>query len=245
MKGKNVIITGANRGIGKALVKRFAESGCNIWACARRQDDEYKRRLDSLARECNVWIEPVYFDLESEEAIKDGFKQIYRSKKSIDILINNAGIGHAALFQMTPIATARKVFEVDFFATFILTQFVLKVMMRQKQGCIINMASISGLDGNALDVTYGSAKAALIAFTKSLAAEVGKQGIRINAIAPGPTQTDMLNMYQEDIRLYLEQRNALGRFLQPEEISDVVMFLADDASKAINGQVIRVDGGSK
>lgn len=243
LKGKNVVITGANRGIGKKLVEKFAENGCNIWACARKENEEFVSFLQELSQKRDVNIEPIFFELSSEESIKQGYMQINQSKEPIDVLINNAGIGHAALFQMTSMTTVREVFEVDFFAVFYLTQLVVRKMTRQKSGCVINMASIAGMDGSALDTVYGSAKAAVIAFTRSLASEVGSQGIRVNAIAPGPTDTDMLNMYRDDVKTQLEKRNAYGRFLTPDEVAEVALFLADDRSLTINGQVIRADGG--
>ena len=245
LRDKNAIITGTNRGIGKAILEKFAENGCNIWACARRQDASFESYLEDLSKRYGVWMKPVYFELSSEESIRAGFKQIYQEKKAIDVLVNNAGIGHAALFQMTSVKTAREVFEIDFFSVFELTQLVLKVMSRQRSGSIINMASVSGLDGSPMDCSYGAAKAAVIAFTKSLAAEVGEAGIRVNAIAPGPTETEMLGMYKESVREQLRERNQLGRFIKPEEIAELVAFLASDRSLPINGQVIRADGGKK
>ena len=241
--GRNIIVTGANRGIGKKIVTLFAQNGCNIWACSRRKSEEFEDYINKLSYECNVWIEPVYFELTSENEIKQGFIQINQSKKNIDVLINNAGIGCASTFQMTPMAVVREVFEVDFFAIYFFTQLVLKKMLRQKDGCIINMASIAGMDGNALDTAYGSAKAAVIALTKSLASEVESMGIRVNAIAPGPTDTDMLNIYSEEVREQLEKRSVCGRFVTPDEVAKVALHLAYERS--INGQIIRVDGGSE
>lgn len=245
LEGKNVVITGTNRGIGKLLLEKFAENRCNVWACARCPDISFEKNLEELSKKYNVWLKPVYFELSSEKEIKEGFKKIYQEKKPIDILINNAGIGHSALFQMTSIKKVREVFEIDFFSVFELTQLILKVMNRQQYGNIINIASVAGLDGSPLDCTYGSAKAALIAFTKSLAAEVGETGIRVNAIAPGPVETEMLNMYQEDIKKTLQERNLLKRFARPEEIAEIAVFLASNRSSFINGQVIRADGGKK
>ena len=245
LAGKNAVITGTNRGIGKAILEKFAENGCNIWACARCQDPSFEDLLNGLAQKYHVWMKPVYFDLSSEDSIKAGFKQIYQERKPIDILVNNAGIGHAALFQMTPLKTAREVFEMDFFAVFGLTQLVLKVMSRQKSGNIINIASIAGLDGSPMDCTYGAAKAALISFTRSLAAETGGNGIRVNAIAPGPTETEMTNMYGDEVKEQLRARNQLGRFAKPEEIAEIALFLASPKSSFINGQIIRADGGKK
>jgi len=242
---KNIIITGANRGIGKAILEKFAENQCNIWACARSKNEEFERKIEEIAIANSVSITPVYFDLSSEESIKEGFKQIFKEKRPIDILVNNAGIGHSALFQMTSMSKVREVFEVNIFAMMELTQLVLKVMTRQKYGSIINIASIAGLDAYSAHCAYSASKAAVIAFTRSLAAELAMQGIRVNAIAPGGTETDMIAIFKEKADGNLLKNAAMNRLAKPEEIANVALFLASNESSFVNGQVIRVDGGSK
>lgn len=246
LSGKNAVITGANRGIGYSVVKKFAEEGANIWACARTKTDEFEYNMQMLANEYNVEITPVYFDLSDEEQIKEAVKGIFKLKRSVDALVNVAGIVNATLFQMTPMSEIRKVYETNFFGPVCLTQNILRIMNRQKNGSIVNVASIAGIDVNPTNCTYGSSKAAIIHFTKILASEVGNNGIRVNAIAPGPTETDMIEKVREVVGdENLLERCAMGRCAKPSEIADVVAYLSSENASFINGQVIRVDGGSK
>lgn len=243
MQTKSVIITGTNRGIGKVLVKCFAEEKYNIWACARKKSDEFENELQQLAKKENVLIRPVYFDLTDSEEMKKSVKQILNGKERIDVLVNCAGVAHGGLFQMTKMTTVKQIFEVNLFSMMELTQLVLRAMVRQKSGCIINFSSISGLDLRSGNCAYGASKAAIIAWTKTLAAEVAKLGIRVNAIAPGLTDTDMASLMNEKAGYEMVSSSALNRLLKPEEIADVVLFLSSEKSSTINGQVIRVDGG--
>ena len=202
---KNVLITGTNRGIGFALLKKFAREGYNIWAHARKQTPEFEKEITQIAEENNVWIKPVYFDLSNEEAIKEGFKQIYKEKLPIDVLVNNAGVAFIDLFQLTPMKKVRELFDVNVFAVMILTQLVLKVMTRQKSGAIINFASIGGIDAYPAHCAYGATKAAIIGFTRSLSTEFATQGIRVNAVAPGATETDMISTFEINlVGIYLK-----------------------------------------
>lgn len=245
LRNKNAIITGTNRGIGKAILRKFAENGCNIWACARKKNEEFENEIEEIAKINNVQITPIYFDLSSEESIKEGFKQIYIKRRPIEILVNNAGIGHSALFQMTTNSKIREVFEINTFAVMEITQLALKSMTRQKHGSIINISSIAGLDSYAAHCAYAASKAAIISFSKSLATELALQGIRVNSIAPGATDTDMIPIFEEKANGNLLKNAAMNRYAKPEEIAEVVLFLASDKASFINGQVIRVDGGSK
>lgn len=245
LKGKNVILTGANRGIGYSMLKKFAMNGCNIWACARRESLEFEEKLDKLAQEYHVWIKPVYFELTSEEEIKQAMKDIIKERKNIDVLVNNAGVNYYGLFQMASVKKAKEIFDVNYFAPMIIMQYVLKVMTKQRSGCIINMSSIACLDTHAGDSIYGSAKSALTTLTKILASEVGTSGIRVNAIAPGPTDTDMIKEHITKLDENVVSNSVMGRLAAPDEIADVAIFLASEQASFINGQVIRVDGGAK
>ena len=190
---KNVIITGANRGIGKALVEEFAKNGCDIWACARKENEDFEKEIQHLAQENGVTITPIYFDLSDEQEIKAGLKKILSEKKSIDVLVNNAGVPHGGLFTMTSMSTMREVYEINVFAQVQIMQLVARQMMKQKSGCIINMCSVGGIETSPGYLAYGSSKAALIWITKSVSRELGKYNIRVNGIAPGLVETDMGN----------------------------------------------------
>ena len=242
---KNAIITGANRGIGNAIVRKFAENGCNIWACARTCNKAFEEKMQQIADQNGVQIWPVYFELSDFEQIKAAFKEIYKTKLSIDILVNAAGIVNTELFQMTSIQEKRKVFDVNFFGPIQLTQLVLKAMTRQKSGSIINISSVAGQDANPTNCTYGSSKSAINSFSRILASEIGRLGIRVNVVAPGPTDTDMIERVKAKVGDSMLDRCAMERLAKPDEIAETVVFLASDKASFINGQIIRVDGGAK
>lgn len=240
--GKCVMVTGANRGIGSAIVKAFASGGADVIAHSRNYSDEFERMADELAQQYKVNIVPVYFDLTDYDAMKQTIRTLMKEKRLVDILVNNAGVDHGGFFQMTPINDIRKIFEVNLFAQMELTQMVLKMMVRKGQGAIVNVASNSGealLPGNS---AYGVSKAAVIAWTKTLAAEVGKQGIRVNAVAPGLTDTRMGKHVEDSAGKEMVVSTAIDRKARPEEIADVVTFLASDRASFVNGQTIKVDG---
>lgn len=242
---KNVIVTGANRGIGKAIVEKFAKMKCNIWACARQKNDDFEQYLNELSEQNGVWIKPIYFELADSEAVKTGIMQILSEKINIDVLVNNAGVNMYNLFQMTRIQDAKKLFEIDYFAPFQIMQLILKRMTKQRFGCIINISSIAALDAHAGDAVYGSAKSALLTLSKAVAAEVGTMGIRVNVVAPGPVETDMIKMNMDKIGDKVVSNSILGRLAKSSEIADVVYYLSSDEASFVNGQVIRVDGGIK
>lgn len=243
LENKTVLITGANRGIGKVLVETFALNGASIWACARKETPEFVEFISKISIEYDVVVRKLYFDLTKEAEMKSALKVLISEKAKIDILVNNAGVAHGGLLQMTKITTIKEVFEINFFSQLYIIQYISKLMMRQKSGSIINIASIAGLDGYPGYSAYGSSKAALIYATKTLAKELAPYNIRINAIAPGLTKTDMA--YQMEKRAWETMVNdsAMKRLAEPTEISNTALFLASDLSTFINGQVIRVDGG--
>ncbi len=241
--GKNAIITGARRGIGRAVVELFAQNGANIWACARTPDPDFERDMERLSQQYGVWIKPVYFDLADEASINKGIRGILGEKLPVDILINNAGASYAGLFTMTPISALKDIFQINYFGQIQVMQLVLRSMMRQKSGCIVNMASIGGIETSPGYLAYGSSKAALIYATKTVSHEVGDYGIRVNAIAPGLTETIMGNVKPEEEIQKILDRSSLHRKADPAEIAKCALFLASDAASFITGQVLIADGG--
>ena len=245
LKNKNAIITGTNRGIGRAMVEAFAANGATVWAHARKETEEFMSDMQQLAQKYQVEIRPIFFELTDYEAMKQSVKIVMSSKIPVDILVNNAGITYNALFQMSTEDNLRKQFEVNFFSVFLLTQYISKLMTRNKKGSIVNISSSAALDGNSGKSVYGASKAAVICMTNSIAAELGTSGIRANCIAPGITETDMLATMPTDVVKLAIETSDLRRGGRPSEIADTAVFLASDLSSYITGQVIRVDGGIK
>ena len=243
LSGKTAIITGTNRGIGKEILISFAIEGADIWACARQESDEFTKFICEIEKENKVSIRPVYFDLADENQVKTAIKSIIQEKKKIDILVNNAGIAYGATFQMTSIEKMKEVFEVNFFSQIYIMQLVSRHMMKQKRGSIINMASVGGIETNPGYLAYGSSKAALIWATKCLSKEIGIYGVRVNAIAPGLTETSMGYYKSEEELQKVINRTSLRRMGMPNEIVEAVLYLASDDASFITGQVLQVDGG--
>lgn len=243
-KQKVILITGSNRGIGSALLGTFAKCRYNIIAHARKQSADFENELAKLAREYKVTIQPIYFDMTDYSAMKTEIRVLLTKKINIDVLINNAGIAHGGLFQMTMIQSIKEVFDINVFSHMELTQLLLRSMLKNKAGCIINMASVSGIDLKAGNSAYGTSKAVLIAWTKTLAAELGPLGVRVNAIAPGLADTDMAFSMETKAREDMINNSVLKRLIKPDEIANVAVFLASEQASLINGQVIRLDGGS-
>lgn len=241
--GKNAIITGANRGIGRATVEEFARRGANVWACARSKDQGFGDDMHALAKDHNVWIQPVYFDLCQTDQIDQVLRTLASEKKPVDILANIAGITLNSLFHMTSDVKMREVFEVNFFAQMRITQFVTKLMMRNKGGSVIQTSSFVGLDGNPGQLAYSASKGAITSATKTLATELAPYGIRVNAIAPGVINTAMTQELSEEFQQKLLAPVRMQRMGTPQEVAKLVAFLASDDSSYITGQIIRVDGG--
>jgi len=243
LKNKNAIITGSNRGIGKAMLIAFAQNGANIWAHARKESSEFTELINTVSKEYDVKIWPVYFDLTNYTEMKNAVVKIKDYKMNIDVLVNNAGIMNNSLFQMTTKDTLYEQFEINFFSIFMFTQYISKFMVRQNSGSIINIASIAALDGFEGQSVYGATKSAIIAMTRSISNELSLNSIRVNTIAPGVIDTDLINVMSKEIIEKNIANTALKRLGKPFEIANTAVFLASEYSSYITGQVIRVDGG--
>ena len=240
---KTVLVTGANRGIGRAIAEMFAQSGADLILHSRSQTAAFAEDMLALAARYRVAVAYVAFDMTDTSAMKVAIDAILPPGRKIDVLVNNAGIAHGGLFQMTPVSVVRSVFDVNFFAQIELTQLIVRRMSRQKAGAIVNIGSIAGLNLTAGNVAYGVSKAALMAFTQTLASEVGPMGVRVNAVAPGLVDTEMATQMEKKAGTEMIQNGAMKRLATVEEISKVVLFLASDAASFVNGQVIPVNGG--
>ncbi len=239
----NVIITGANRGIGRSMLESFCRNGYNVWACSRSKNKEFEEYTKELAAQNGVWVRHIYFDMTDEDSMKSGVDKIFADKQSVDVLINNAGVTAVGLLLQSKIEDIRALFDVNFFSVLRLTQLISKKMIIQRKGIIINMTSLAGIESQPGKIAYGSSKAALILMTRCLAKELGPLGIRVNGIAPGPIESEMIQQYSEDVLLRLKNETSLRRLGQPDEIAKTALFLASDNASYINGEIIKVDGG--
>lgn len=243
LKKKNAIVTGCSRGIGKAIMECFAKNGANVWACARKESLEFERFCEEIAEENCVFVKPLYFDVTDSERMREVLKKLFAERKQIDYLVNCAGVALFSFFPLMKVSEIRRVFDINLFSVMELTQLVVNQMMKRKEGCIVNVSSIAGFDLQTNNSAYGVSKAALNAFTKELAMELGQFGIRVNAVAPGIVDTDMVKEIGDSNYNMLVSGSALNRAANPEEVAKVVKWLCSEEASYVNGQIIRVDGG--
>jgi len=242
LKNKVVIITGCNRGIGRAILELFAENGASIYANARK-DGSLDEITQELSEKYSVQIVPIYFDVTDAAAIKNCFARIQKEKGRLDVLVNNAGIMHDALIGMIDNKLINDVFATNVFSAINMTQYAARFMSRQGSGSIINMASIVGIEGSAGQAVYSASKGAIVALTKSSSKELCPKGIRVNAIAPGMIDTDILHSIGKEKMTKNISQIGMGRLGLPIEIAKAALFLASDLSSYITGQVLGVNGG--
>lgn len=238
---KTAFITGANRGLGRALAIAFADAGYNLVLHARRRSAEFDELIAELSDK--VAVKSLCFDLSDVSELERVISDSCEAGLQVDVLVNNAGIGRWGYFPTMLMGTVRETLEVNLLAPMRITQLLLNDMMLRGSGVVINIASIAGIDLSVGNCAYGVSKAALIAFTKSLASECGQFGIRVNAIAPGMIETDMSKSMGDKARKNAIKSSALQRLARPEEIASVAVMIASDGACYLNGQVIRLDGG--
>ena len=242
LKGKKALITGCNKGIGKSIFEKFIENEGEIIACVRNKSNEFEEFVNSKKKDHSIFIYEI--DFSDQNSIKNVSNQIIKDHPKIDILVNNAGSIFNGLFQMTPIDQAKDLFQISFFSQILLTQIILKSILRNKKGSIINITSTAGIDSGEGRSLYNSTKAAMISQTKSLSKEIGRFNIRVNSVAPGLTDTEMMrNNTKEDVIDKVVKNQSLQRIGKPIDIANATLFLASDLSEFITGQIIRVDGG--
>ena len=242
LKGKTALITGAARGIGKAIALKFAAEGANVAFTDLVIDENGKQTEEEIAAfgvKAKGYASNAADFAQTEEVVK----QIHADFGRIDILVNNAGITKDGLMLRMTEAQWDAVINVNLKSAFNFIHACTPVMMRQKSGSIINMSSVVGVHGNAAQCNYAASKAGLIALAKSIGQEMGSRGIRANAIAPGFIDTAMTQALSEDIRKAGINKMPPRRGGTVEDIANVATFLASDMSSYVSGQVIQVDGG--
>ena len=242
LEGKTALITGAGRGIGKAIAMRFAQEGANIAFTDLSIDENVKATEEEIAA-LGVKVKGYASNAANFEDTHKVVEQIKDDFGVIDILVNNAGITRDGLMMRMTEQQWDMVINVNLKSAFNFTHAITPIMMRQKSGSIINMSSVVGVSGNAGQANYSASKAGLIGLTKSMAKEIGSRNIRVNAIAPGFIITDMTGALSEEVRQQWAQQIPLRRGGTPEDVANVALFLASDLSSYVSGQVIHVCGG--
>lgn len=239
---KGAIVTGGSRGIGKAICIKLAEEGYNIAFSYRSKDDE-AAEVAKLCEEKGAKVYTQKFDVSDSSTCNDFITKSHEFLGSIDVLVNNAGITKDNLMLRLKDEDLDAVLDVNLKGSFYMMRDVSKIMLKQKSGSIINMSSVVGIMGNAGQVNYSASKAAVIGMTKSLAREVARKNIRVNAIAPGMIETDMTDVLSDETKKKIAEAIPLKEMGKPEDIANAVAFLASDNSRYITGQVLSVDGG--
>lgn len=242
LTGKTAVITGGSRGIGKAIALTLAASGANV-VINYTSSKEAADAVVEEAKALGVSAVAVKADVSKSEEVESLVKEVLNHFDSIDILINNAGITRDNLIIRMTEEDFEKVIDTNLKGAFLCTKSVGKIMIKQKSGKIINMSSVVGIIGNAGQSNYAAAKAGLIGFTKSMAKELAKRGITVNAIAPGFIETDMTAELPEKAKEEFMRNVPLGRSGKPEDVANAVLFLSSKYSDYITGQVINIDGG--
>ncbi|MBS6602383.1 MAG: 3-oxoacyl-[acyl-carrier-protein] reductase [Brachyspira sp.] len=238
MSEKLALVTGASRGIGKACAIELAKAGYDIAVNFAGNEDAANKTVEEL-KGLGVDAAAFKFDVSDKEAAAKGVEDILAKFGRIDVLVNNAGITRDGLFMRMSAENWDAVINTNLSSAFYVSQPVVKVMMKQRSGAIVNMSSVVGVSGNAGQANYSAAKAGLIGLTKTLAKELGSRGIRVNAIAPGFINTDMTKDLDTSKFTDFIPLKRLG---EPEDIAKAVKFLAVDADY-VTGQVLEVDGG--
>ena len=239
LSGKIALITGASRGIGAAIADTLAQAGAKVIGTATSENGAAAigERLAQLGGEGRV------LDSAAEGSIEALIGEIEKANGKLDILVNNAGITRDNLLMRMKEEEWDDIMQVNLKSVFRASKAVLRGMMKQRGGRIINLTSVVGVMGNPGQTNYAAAKAGLIGFSKSLAREVGSRGITVNCVAPGFIDTDMTRALPEEQRAFFESQTALGRLGDVQDIADTVLFLASDQAKYITGQTLHVNGG--
>lgn len=242
LTGKVCIVTGGSRGIGKAISQFFAQHGAVVYAIATKENS-VEEWSEEFNRKVRGEVHSLYFDISDEKACRDGVMQVKKANGHIDGLVNNASVEFNELIGMISHQNMEKMFAVNVYGTINMLQIVSRIMGRQKNGgSIVNIASMTALRGNKGQLVYSATKGAVISLTRSAAKELAQKKIRINAIAPGLTNTDMMQQVDPEKLKSRVNNICMGRLAEPEDIAKACMFMVSDLSTYISGQVLAVDG---
>jgi 3-oxoacyl-[acyl-carrier protein] reductase len=242
LDGKTALITGASRGIGRAIAVKLAKQGAFTYINYARNEKAAHETITTIEKDGGRGS-LSQFDVRNADAVKDAISKIIKEKGSLDILVNNAGITLDGIFVRTKEESWNDVIDTNLKGVFNCSRLALRYMMKQRWGRIVNITSIVAEAGNAGQVCYSASKAGIIGLTKSLAKEIGSRNICINAVAPGFIETDMTASIGEENREKLVDLIPLARLGRPEDVAGVVSFLVSGEADYITGQVIHVNGG--
>lgn len=242
LKGKKALVTGSSRGIGRKIVEVFLANGAEVWGLCSKPSAA-KAELEAMAAEKGTAFHEICANVGDAAQLTEVVKGALAEAGNFDVLVNNAGITRDGLSFRMKMEDWQDVLNVNLTGTFIVTQLVSNAMLKARSGSIINMSSIVGVHGQGGQVNYAASKGGLIAYSKSLAKEVGARGIRVNCIAPGFIETDMTAVLKEDLKAAMIESVPLKRGGKPEDIANAALFLASDLSTYVTGQTLGVDGG--
>lgn len=237
-----IVVTGASRGIGRGIAVALAEPGCTVVINYSTSPDAAQETAAAVAAKGGA-PHLRRFDVSDPEAIKEAFKEVAKAHNRVDVLVNNAGVARDNLLALMKAGEWDTVLNTNLKGAFLCSQAVVKMMMRQKYGRIINITSVVGVIGNAGQCNYAAAKAGIIGLTRSMARELISRNITVNAVAPGFIETDMTHKLPEKVKQELLSQIPAGRYGTPEEVAAAVKFLVSDQAGYITGQVIHVNGG--
>ncbi|HBO87686.1 MAG TPA: 3-oxoacyl-[acyl-carrier-protein] reductase [Verrucomicrobia bacterium] len=241
LSSKCAVVTGAARGLGQAIAVKLAEAGADVALCDLQSDwlDETAAKVRATGRRAEVYN----VNVANADSVAVGVKAIEVDFGKIDILVNNAGITKDGLLMRMSEADWDAVLDVNLKGVFLCTKAVMRGMMKQRSGSIVNIASVIGLMGNAGQANYAASKGGVISFSKTVAKELASRNVRCNAVAPGFIRTAMTDALEEDVQSKMKDLIPLSRFGEPEDVANVVLFLASDASGYVTGQALSTCGG--
>lgn len=240
LQGKKIIVTGGSRGIGAAIVQLLADEGAQVAFTYSSREESAKKVAESLKGEGHFFVK---MDISDETSVTEGLNQIFSKWEQVDGLVNNAGITKDQLLMRMKTEDFDSVMNTNMRGTFLVTKALSKLMMKARNGSIVNIVSIIGETGNAGQANYAASKAGTIAFAKSVALELGSRNVRVNNVAPGYIGTEMTEVLSEEVKAKMMEKIPLAKIGEGRDVAQAVRFLLSDESKYITGHTLDVNGG--